>query len=78
MTTHANRMDAARRIVAIAERNCDSSDSAAVCLSDARECIAADDPQYAASRALNSLKHSVGICSLDYCYAWELMVEAGL
>lgn len=55
------------QIIELAAKHADKNESARICLADARLCFKQDDKrQYAAGRALDSLKHSVGIFHPDY------------
>ena len=55
-----------QRLIDLAAKNANGSDSAALCLSDAKACAARGDHQHSRSRALASMRHSVGIFHADY------------
>jgi hypothetical protein len=62
-------------IIQVAEDNIGKGsmvDSAALCLDDARACLARGDLPHARERALNSLAYSVGIFGLAYREACQL------
>jgi hypothetical protein len=67
---------AALAAIEIAERHAARSPSAALCLADARVCLAVGEDRYALRRAVKSLAYSVGMEHADYQQAAELLKEA--
>lgn len=52
----------------------DTRTSAGLCLQDAMACMASDRPLYAYTRAMDSLRYSVGVYGQDYAEAEALKV----
>lgn len=63
------------KILKLAEKHIEENDSALLCWQDANRCFDSGREQAAIKRALDSLKHSVGVFHSDYKVAVQWAKE---
>lgn len=68
-------MSTTEKILALARKNLGSNDSARLCMEDAMRNFDASDYVGAQKRAIDSLRHSVGIFHSDYIRAEVLKIS---